>query len=550
VRWKTRIGLCALALLATDVAADDTPTAHEYIPDLEENEGTLLISSGGAQPDAIVYDGEMIERPDLGGLERDERPMTGAAGDGERQEEVGRRSPTFRPDGVTNLEGTVSYFTVFTPVIAPFKRVTALDRVVMDGDTPILTISDTHRRRMNAVGPGAPPADGLPRDRFWGSVVLDFSAGPEVPLPSVSPDSRILSLESSPPAQIEIYRDGVDNYFARAPGAGSGQIRLVFLTDAPRDYFGRPIPDGPVDALADRVPRLPPEVLPDAEAIARELGLDRDSTFRHALEELTGYFRAFRESAAGLRLRGRSYYRAIAEDRLGICRHRAYAFVITAQALGMHARFVQNEAHAWVEVELPADAGWLRVDFGGAATGLNAHNAENQAIYEPREPDPLPRPDAYEQAYEQARQMSGLRSRPVPGGEGDGPFSDGDGSGGVGGDGSGGGQVQAAPPAPGSRARGALVLALDRREFEVFRGRELEVTGSARGNSRGVSGLRVELVLQAPRGEREWLLGVTVTDEAGRFRANVGVPPELAVGDYALLVRTPGDDAWAPAVAR
>jgi len=551
VRYKTRLALCALALLATDVSADDTPTAHEYIPDLEENEGTLLISSGGAQPDAIVYDGEMIDRPPLSGLGRDERPMVADAGDGQRREEVGRRSPTFRPDGVTNLEGTVSYFTVFTPVIAPFKRVTALDRVVLDGDTPILTISDAHRRAVPVVGAGAPPEDGLVRDRFWGTVVLDFSAGPEVPLPSVSPDSRILSLETNPPSEIEIVRDGVDNYFARAPGAGSGQVRLVFLTDAPRDYFGRPIPDAPVDALADQVPRMPPEVQRDAQDFARQLGLGRDSTFPHALEELTRYFRSFRESDVGIRPRDGNYYRAIAEGQIGICRHRAYAFVITAQALGMHARFVQNEAHAWAEVELPAHAGWLRVDLGGAATGLNAQNARDQPIYEPHEPDPLPRPDAYEEAYEQARRMAGLRARPTPGGEGDGPLSEGDGEGGGDGNGGGGGgSAQAAPPAPGSQARGALTLALDRRDFEVFRGRELEVTGSARGNARGVAGLRVELVLRAPRGEREWLLGVTVTDEAGRFRANVGVPPELSVGDYSLDVRTPGDDTWGPAVAR
>jgi transglutaminase-like putative cysteine protease len=41
----------------------------------------------------------------------------------------------------------------------------------------------------------------------------------------------------------------------------------------------------------------------------------------------------------------------LARGKRGVCRHRAYAFVIVAQALGIPARFVQNEAHAWVEYQ-------------------------------------------------------------------------------------------------------------------------------------------------------------------------------------------------------
>ncbi len=546
MRALHRLVVVTLVLAASLVRADAEPVVHEFVPDLEADEGTLIVSSGGAQPDAIVHDGELIDRPPLERMRGDERAMLGGAGDGRRTEDPGRRSQSFRPDRVTHLDGRVGYYTVFTPTIAPFKRVTSLDRVVLAADgAPILTIADRHRARLNPVGATAGSPDGLPRDRFWGSVVLDFREGQVVPFPSVSPASRILTLEADPPSQVVIRRDAADNFYATVEGAERGRVRVVFLTDAPRSYFGRAIPDGAVDALAASIPPLPASVQRDAETFAAELGLSRQSSFRDALEELTRYFRSFEESVRPPRDRG-NIYLDLARGRRGICRHRAYTFVITAQALGMHARFVQNEAHAWVEVELPADGGWLRVDLGGAATGLEARGARNRPSYEPDVQDTLPRPDAYQRAYDEARQMAGLRrSRPAPGGSGDGPAA----TSGVG-EGAGPGAAQAAPAAPGSPSRGALTLRLDTQRFEVFRGRELEITGSARGGGRPVAGLRVEMGLRTPRGEREWLLGVTVTDTSGRFRALLGVPPDLAVGDYGLLVRTPGNSTWGAAVAR
>ncbi len=542
MRSVPRAAFAVLVLAASLARADDGPTLHEYVPDLEADEGTLLVSSGGEVPEAIVYDGEILPRPELDPLRRGEPAMLAGAGDGRHREEPGRRSPSFRPDRVTHLDGTVGYYEAFSPRISPFKRVTALDRVELAEDgTPILTIADPGRARIEPVGAALEPIDGLPRDRFWGSVLLDFREGGVVPLPSVSPESRILSVETDPAIPIELWRDGADNFYASAPGAGGGPVRVVFLTDAPRAYFGRPIPDAPVAALAAHVVALPPSVQRDAETFAAELSLSRGTSYRTALETLTRWFRSFEESERPPDDRG-NIYLDLARGRRGICRHRAYAFVITAHALGMPARFVQNEAHAWVEVELPTDAGWLRVDLGGAATGLEARGEEEEPAYQPAAADPLPRPREYEEAYEEARRMSAASApRPAGGGAGDRP-----GGGGA----SDGPAPSPLPPAPGSPARGELALDLDARRFDVFRGRELELTGRVRGDGRGIAGLRVEALLRAPRAEREWLLGVTVTDEAGRFRALVGVPPDLAVGEYRLIVRTPGDAAWGPAVAR
>ncbi len=539
--------LVALALTAVRADGQDRPVLHEYVPDLASDEGTLLVSSGSGPPEAIVYDGELLPPPEPGPRRADEQALRAGeapAIGGARPEEVGQRASAFHPDRVTELNGTVGYYTVFTPSIAPFKRVTALDRVVLQGGVPVLEVADraAHALPVSDVfeEPGA-----APRDRFWGSVVLDFAGGTTVPFPSVAPSSRILSLETDPPTPITIRRDAADNFYASADEGTRHEVRVTFLTDAPRAYFGQPIGPGPVGEHAADVPPLPPSVQADALRFASELGLDRQSELSVVLTRLTRHFRSFEESADPPANTG-NIYLDLARGMRGICRHRAYAFVITAQALGMHARFVQNEAHAWTEVRLPGDAGWLRVDLGGAATGLETRGAGERPSYRAPQPDPLPRPPEYQRAYEEAARMNAQR----PGGAG----SDGATSG--------AGDAPRPPaPAPPSdqptrlsgevdASRGAISLIVDQRELEVFRGRELEVTGAVRGDGVGVEGLRVEVVLQAPRGDAEWLLGVTVSREAGRFRGLFGVPPDLPVGDYRLSVRTPGDARWGAAIAR
>ena len=67
--------------------------------------------------------------------------------------------------------------------------------------------------------------------------------------------------------------------------------------------------------------------------------------------------------------------------------------------------------------------------------------------------------------------------------------------------------------------------------------------------------MRVEVLLRemdaaGSRAASERLLGVTATRSGGAFQASVGVPPDLPVGDYRLIVRSPGDDRFFPATAR
>jgi transglutaminase-like putative cysteine protease len=467
--------------------------------------------------------------------------LAGPSPQGGRQE-PGRRVTGFRPDRVTDLEGTLGYFEVFTPAITPFKRVSALDAVGLDGTTPVLGVGDPVRKPVPVEGLDAVPPDPRPRDRFWASVVLDFSEGNVVPLPTVSPESRLLSVQADN-RTLSFERDGADNFFAVASLVGSRQVRLTYVIDAPRSYFGGALPEARTDVLAAQVFPLPEKVERDALTFAGELGLWRGMDSAQALRTLVEHFRGFTESKVAPRDTG-NIFLDLARGKRGVCRHRGYAFVITAQALGVPARFVQNEAHAWVEVKLPVH-GWVRIDLGGAAEGLDAHATRDKPFYRSGMDDPWPRPAAYAESYSRAERAQQTSSGAVARGSA-GERARGERS------------VKPTLAASQSAAsesrlpdgRTPVTLNVTRYIPEVLRGTGLEVEGFAQLRSGApVPGLRIEVSLAATDQQRAVLLGVSVTDEAGRFRGTFSVPPSIEPDDYALVVVTPGDARHAAARA-
>jgi hypothetical protein len=296
------------------------------------------------------------------------------------------------------------------------------------------------------------------------------------------------------------------------------------------------------------VPVLPERVESDALELARELGLSRGDPFDRVLRTLAEHFRSFEESEEPPNDTG-NIYLDLARGMRGVCRHRAYAFVITAMALGVSARFVQNEAHAWAEVHMPERRGWLRVDLGGSARGLNERSRSEAPEYTPNVRDGLPRPAAYEQAARDAQRTS------EPAAEA---------SGGTGGatssqvgtaldDGSGAdpsaeeGTAAATPPPLPGMVRAPLSLTLDRRTWSVLRGQSFEVTGTATTEGAPAEGVRVEVLLRAPETGSEALLGVTVTDAHGVFHASFGIRPDEPVGERRLIVRSPASARFAGA---
>jgi len=538
-----------LALALAAGAWAQSVVAHEFVPNAAADDGSSLVSSSGsAEPAAIVYDGDLVPPPAGGALRDGERAMRSLPGDGVESEEVGRRSPTFRPDRVTALPGAVGYFEVFTPTITPYKRVTSLDGVALAGSVPVLAVADVARTQVVVEGAGTPAPDARPRDRFWGSVVLDFADGHVVPLPSVSPESRILTLRTEPAdVALHIERDHADNFFAVLDTTRTvSAVRVIFLTDAPRTYFGLDegavLPTAPSDALVAEVPVLPESVERDALIFAHELGLSRGDPFDRVLSSLVDHFRSFEESEEPPADTG-NIFLDLARGMRGVCRHRAYAFAITAMALGIPTRFVNNEAHAWVEVHMPERRGWLRVDLGGSAQGLVSRSADRGPAYQPPVRDLLPRPEPYERAHASAQSTTPpatstgtttsttTTTTSTSGGTGTGttsPASD---------------PLGLGPTTPAAPARAPLALSCDQRHIEVLRGQSFDVTGLARSRGLPADGARIEVLLRDARGN-EQLLGVTVSNADGVFHASFGVPPDAVVGERRLIVRSPASTRY------
>jgi hypothetical protein len=550
-RTTIQIALTLVALWVSLLARADEPVLHEFVLDVDPDEAIRTLAQGEASPAAIVYDGEVLAAPKPAAAET-APPMVATPGDGRLAEQPGQRSPTFRPDRLTQLEAALDYYEAFNPSIAPFKRITGLDATVLDADgrTPVLGIGDPRRRSVPVEGADSAAPDRRPRDRFWGEATLDFSKGRALPLPSVSPESRILSLRTEPAIDLAIERDHADGFFAVARGSLPDQpVFVAFLTDAPRTYFGTTLPHAPVAVLAAHVPPLDAGIRARGLLFAAELGIGPRSDLAAALSALTAHFRAFEESSAPPPDTG-DIYLDLARAKKGICRHRAYAFVVTAHALGIPARFMQNEAHSWVEVELPR-VGFMRIDLGGAAHGLTAHGANDRPTYQPAEPDPLPRPGVYEESYSLLRQnATGVRKPDIGQLQGRwvSPAADEAAAEAQGQASFMGGPSAAAPRDTSGRA--PLFIALDNRFTSALRGADVPISGHVHDAAgAGVAGLRIEVSL-ASEGRRErLLLGVTVSGAKGAFSARFGLPPDLVPGDYRLVVVTPGDATHLPAIA-
>jgi hypothetical protein len=457
------------------------------------------------------------------------------------------------------------YRAEFNPSVVPFKRMTALDTV---GADYILGIRD-RRLRPEPVYHIPPSPD---RDLFWGSLMLKVRADRLVPIPSVAPEARILSYATNPRTTVHFYKDSADNFWVRTRGRGN--IRLVFLTDAPRRYFSPQIPPSVTtkDVPPDLRPRIPSAVKRAAKRVLKRIGVNpRDPIYRQ-LERLAAYFRNF-EPGALPRATG-DIYLDIALSQRGVCRHRSFAFVVTAQALGIPARYVQNEAHAFTEVFVPR-IGWVRIDLGGASPRLQVSNARKKAIHNPA-PDPFPRPARYSQNYSRLNgAVDGIRpgqrirrrdrrvalqrydrsrpgmprrdsdtaeARPVPGprGEGDSVASTASDE----------GDPDLADPAPPSPRREPTQLSIYTNARSVYRGERLQVWGRVTSRGSGVAGLKIELYLSTDGRMADAELGVTVSRAEGRFRTSVPVPRGLRVGEYRVYATTPGDARHKASISR
>ncbi len=333
------------------------PVLHEkFNPDPAEDMRLGATTPSGSMPAALQTKSGIVGAPDEA---QRARPEAGSAPYG------GSRTPTsadanYYIDRLTTRPDRVEYDEPFRPSVLPFKRLYAFDRIkpdlsfgVLDEDLVEVTIgglaNDTE-------------------DAFFADFEVDLVPDVPVRIPSVGPGSRIRAVHLDPPLQVEILEDGAENWFVRA--SQGGRARMVMQLSIERQVFGSQFRPVSWSALKPFLSPLPPNVVEVAREVAAHIGVNQRATPAGVLASLVNYFRKFKESAElPTATESMELYRELSLSQKGVCRHRAYAFAVTAIALGLPTRLVHNEAHAWVEVydtEL-----WHRIDLGGAATNIN-----------------------------------------------------------------------------------------------------------------------------------------------------------------------------------
>lgn len=524
----------AMALLGGWVLAD--PILHEYFDfDASVSEATdrgSVAAGGAAEREAPGND---VPRPP-------------AAVDAQRG--ASDAEDRYQLDGDTTRPDQVGYEDPFTPSIPPFKRVFAYDSIDARFE---LVVNNPALGDLRVAS--VPLSEAF--DQFFGDVELSLGANTVERIPSVGPGAFVLAARLEPPAPFQLRKDGAENWFLTSPHAGSARLLLHLAID--RAVFGSPYGDPEWRDIAPYLPKLPDVVRRRGLEVADQLGVDRSVRPARAVAELVAHFRSFAPSEELPEAQDPgALYREIALSKKGVCRHRAYAFTVTALALGVPTRFVRNEAHAWVEVL--DDKLWHRIDLGGAAGEMQLATLVDVAHSPPADPFQWPAGsesagDMTEQAL--AGQASGggaddsanaqreaaetattsapqspsnapplaaptasARVAPPPSSSAE-PYAT-------------SGEFADAPEATTEESTAALEVELSPHDEQVSQGGRVHLAGSVRG-PRGVCALqRVDVVLVTE--DRTVPIGSLVTDAAGVYRGSITLPTSVPVGDYELRV--------------
>lgn len=489
------------------------PVLHEYF-DVEGHPGPLT----SPQPtSAAAWDPELLDPALSAGAVS--APIGVDPGEDYRLDRN-----TARPDQVV-------YSDPFTPSIPPFKRLYAYDTVRDDFS---LGVADAALQPL-ARGGTAQPGD----DQFFGELAVELQAGVPLRIPSVGPQARIIADQLAPSAPYELLTDSAGNWFIRSPQALTGRLTLHLAID--RRVFGSEYSATATwAALAARLPPLPENLEEQTAAVLSQLQVSQGLAPKQAVVRLIDYFRAFSPSESRPSSSGVQLYQDITLSQLGVCRHRAFAFVVTALSLGVPSRFVRNEAHAWVEVwdgQL-----WHRVDLGGAAERMAYREPPLVSHVPPRDPYDWPADGEPGTAMvERAAASGGGASAQASEAQTEELDSVEDASNGV-------LEEQAATPspAPSSETGGEPQIRFQASVAEVSRGQRFTISGEMLSAGPECGLLRIDVSLMDQRQELI-PIGTLATDASGRFEGALMVPTSITVGDYLLVVTSPGNERCGPA---
>jgi hypothetical protein len=545
-----RTALAALltsAFLAVPAGAYE-PVLHEFIsPDDGEDLAMSVTTAEGDLPAAIDTPSGVIRAPDT-----QRAPVRGE--NAYREGLSGSVPPVFRPDRDTRRPNMVRYDDPFSPSVAPYKRLRAFDTVGLDYG---LRVRDTSLTRVPVGGEAR-----VGEEEFYADMAVDFDdpgksltrdVAASVLIPSVGPGARILRLHTTPAAPVEVWRDGAENWYAKVGGSSRGRVRLVMQVAIARAAFGGDFTMPSWENLR-KVPPLPPMAARAFTKVEAALQLSRAISPNDTVRRLVSYFRAFAPSEdppTG----HRDIYLDLALSQKGVCRHRAFAFLVTALGLGISARVVTNEAHAWVEVE--ADGIWRRIDLGGAAGAIDEGSSEARPAHHPP-PDSFGWPASDNGSGSQAAERGRRASAGQTGGGGAPSSNDASRSSSS--------SSSASDPARGAasaRAREANAAeraaladqALDQKRDDrprpritllgtnavVRHGGAVRVKGRIEVDGTGCGDLRVDVILRRLDTGAKSAVGTLLTDASGIFDGDIVLPMNLAVGEYGVTAVTPGD---------
>ena len=508
------------ASIARLASGRDQTTMHEPIPVDARDDIAMGVVFEGDIPAAIQTRSGLFSAPDPNRIPtRDElKAMTTA----ERQAMDGAVGNTFTPDRDTRRPNVLRYIDPFTPSTAPFKRLVAFDAV--DGRFALFTRYPTLTALSVQHGQAA-----AGEDVFYADLPLDVGPDKHTRIPSVGPGARVLHARLGSGARelpVTLEHDGAENWFITSNEQASA--RLVMELAIPREVFGGEMGDPDWSALSS--PDVPEVVEAAAKDVMIHIGVSHAMRPREDIRRLVAYFRAFVDSDKPLDA-SKDVYTDLAMSQKGVCRHRAYAFTITALALGIPTRMVMNEAHAWVEV---FDARlWRRIDLGGAGQMLSEEAKTAEPYQAPNDSFPWPaNATRGEDMTEKAHDIN--QGGGSSGGAGAGA--------GAGGSGAASPSATTAPlPNDPSDKRPASSMTIVVTETDATRGTAVHVKGQVSADGEGCAGTLVTVYLRDPKTQREARIGSIAADAKGDYGAPIVLPSAVPVGDYEVVARTEGD---------
>ncbi len=529
-----------VGLAISGPAEANGPVLHVQIPSDVESDYTMGATGPGDLPAAVETRNGLVRSPDAR-----RPPSANEAGYGNNATgDANAEGSTFTADRNTRRPDVSHYDEPFRPATAPFKRVWTYDAV-----------DEGYRLYVKQ-----PRQDGLKvggsyegEERFFADIVINGRASGPVRIPSVAAGAHVLRAHLASGQRdlpFALMHDGADNWFVLASGSGSDPVRarLVMEVSAPRDSFGGEY-GTPSWSDLPPVDRLPPNVAAAAKQVAAHIGVSRAMSPREVVRKLVSYHRSFVESDEPPAAQG-SVYLDLALSQKGVCRHRAFSFLITALGLGLPARMVLNEAHAWVEIH--DGRLWRRMDLGGAGRTTEDSTSDGP-VYDPP-PDPFQWPSGATpgDALAPARASSGGGSGSSQGAassssaKGSSSSNMSSASGAANASASAG----APPDAPhGSdekddRPRSTVTLTVG--DADARRGGALRIGGNVRADGEACPNVVVDIVLRDGAHTKngrttEVQVGSLATDAQGAYAGSLVVPSSVPVGDYDVIARTSGN---------